>query len=1157
MTFRFLQAILLAALLAMAGPARAQSALDLTGQALLRSAQSARGSATAIRAAAPADVRILTTADGAPAVDVFVRLDHAGAVAGAVAAGLTVQTMAGDVAVGRVAVADLGDLAVASGVNSVSVSRGRPGLRRTDAALDGAVEAARNDAARADTRVDAVYAGTGLPRAYTGTGVVVGVVDSGIDYDHPAFVPSPGNPGLVRLLELLPDGPGQPGGQREFTAAEIAARTVTEVDPNGHGTHVAGTATGGTAPANARYRGVAPGAELVVVKANRSGSNADGGFADADVIASVQYIFDYATARGLPAVANLSLGGHSGAHDGTSNYERALDNLTGAGRVIVAAAGNEGTKTFHAGFAAARLTGYEVLYTTTLSPTTSTPLTLYGYAAAGGVGAVRPQIYTTSSTGALTLAGRSSQFITVTPGAAPVSGTVVDLATGTQVLARFTVTATTDPNNGLVNFQVDLRAGISSLAQADNFALGLRINSGDPGGRIDMWLGGGDNDTARFLPSPPTSPQTIRIGGDALQTVGQPASALRVISVGAYNTTNTWTDIDGTVQTRPFTLGARADFSSAGPTRDGRTGVDIAAPGNLIASAYTQDAPPQAGGRDRRLPGGLHEYLDGTSMASPHIAGIVALMLQADRTLSPERVLQIFQQTGRSDAFTGTLPNTTFGRGKVDALAAMQSVVGTFPPSQAGLFNPTVAPGDGAGYRLIGAPVAGFTVRDLAGLNLVQGVPAGAAGFPAQYPAAGHNVFPTYTGSGVYPRPSGTDQPLASGRGFLWYLYDRDIPASSSFGGGTSASRELTGFALSASGTAPTTNVTAVFADNPGDDFQMLANPFGRPLAISGITTAGGAVQGRTFFAYNPNGNAYVALTGTARLAVWQGVFAELVPATGPPPPPGAQAAAGDVTVTYIYALTDANPAPTFYGRDAAETSVRLTLDGTLASGAHVADDAAIVRLVDGAEAGWDALDASKPVPPGADVATIAPMITRNGAPYRLGVDSRAPGVVTTVPLSFESSAAGAFTLTWAASLPDGWAATLADVQTGTTVDLGTATEYAFSAAAAADGERFVLTLAPRGATAGEASALVLGLSAPAPNPSSGRSTLTLTLPAAEHVRAVVVDALGREVAVLLDAEAQGTVRLDVDAGRLAPGVYTVRVSGASFAEARRLTVVR
>ncbi len=82
-------------------------------------------------------------------------------------------------------------------------------------------------------------------------------------------------------------------------------------------------------------------------------------------------------------------------------------------------------------------------------------------------------------------------------------------------------------------------------------------------------------------------------------------------------------------------------------------------------------------------------------------------------------------------------------------------------------------------------------------------------------------------------------------------------------------------------------------------------------------------------------------------------------------------------------------------------------------------------------------------------------------------------------------------------------------------------------------------------------------LSHPQPNPASGRAVLTLTLDAPQHVRATVLDALGRTVAVVLDAEASGETRLDVDTARLAPGVYVVRVAGEAFAETRQLTVVR
>ena len=101
-----------------------------------------------------------------------------------------------------------------------------------------------------------------------------------------------------------------------------------------------------------------------------------------------------------------------------------------------------------------------------------------------------------------------------------------------------------------------------------------------------------------------------------------------------------------------------------------------------------------------------------------------------------------------------------------------------------------------------------------------------------------------------------------------------------------------------------------------------------------------------------------------------------------------------------------------------------------------------------------------------------------------------------------------------------------------------------------------MLAVTPRGATASEpAAAARPTVSRPAPNPASRRSALTVSVPAPE--RAVVVDALGREVLVLLDGDVTGTATLDVPTSRLAPGVYTVRVAGATFAETRRLTVVR
>ena len=82
-------------------------------------------------------------------------------------------------------------------------------------------------------------------------------------------------------------------------------------------------------------------------------------------------------------------------------------------------------------------------------------------------------------------------------------------------------------------------------------------------------------------------------------------------------------------------------------------------------------------------------------------------------------------------------------------------------------------------------------------------------------------------------------------------------------------------------------------------------------------------------------------------------------------------------------------------------------------------------------------------------------------------------------------------------------------------------------------------------------------LSAPNPNPTAGRAALALRLAAPATVRATLVDALGRTVAVLHDGLAEAETTLAVDARGLPPGVYAVRVLGAGVAASQKLTVVR
>ncbi|MEA5559559.1 S8 family serine peptidase, partial [Nodularia spumigena] len=179
----------------------------------------------------------------------------------------------------------------------------------------------------------------------------MGVLDSGIDFDNDDFSDSEGGTRIQFLREYAYDAELEPI-TKDWTKAEIDANpsAVTEKDgygSGGHGTHVAGSATG-NGSMNADYMGVAPEADIIFVKGDRS-ENSDEGFSDDDII-GVAFIFEKAAELGKPAVVNLSLGGNYGPRDGTSLSEQFLTQLTGVGKIVVAAAGNEGFDWLHSGF---------------------------------------------------------------------------------------------------------------------------------------------------------------------------------------------------------------------------------------------------------------------------------------------------------------------------------------------------------------------------------------------------------------------------------------------------------------------------------------------------------------------------------------------------------------------------------------------------------------------------------------------------------------------------------------------------------------------------------------------------------------------------------------------------------------------------------------
>ena len=553
-----------------------------------------------------------------------------------------VRVEAGDILVGAVPVTSLEALAATRESVSIEASF---------------YDTPQLDVSRAATKADLVQAGTGLSSPRTGTGVIVGVVDSGIDYTRPDFKTSSGTTRIRSIWDL--GGVAAGGSARICSSSDINAGTCSEADLDGHGTHVTGIAAG-AGRLQSGFVGMAPDADIISAKATRS-TTASGSFANDDVVAAASYIFQQATAAGKPAVINMSLGGLFGRPlDGSTSYEQSLSNLTGPGKIIVAAAGNSGGSFNHLSYST---------FGTSWTDGPETPWNTPSDKSASYVGA-----FYDSGSISFGIAARTDSSTNTAILSAPIApggwtgGTIdlIDTSTST-VLAHYYIDARTTSYSGNGSHYVEVMLQPVASRYFSIYTFGS--------GHFDAWPSnmtfGTRTDASTWLP------------GDNQMTIGSPGTAKKVIAVGAYTTKMNWVDVSGAARSftswcaSPFTdaLGKIACFSSLGPTRDGRTKPEISAPGHRIASDLSVSSLANHQTSDQ-LSGGKLLLESGTSQASPHIAGIVALMLQTQPSMTYDQVVQTLQNTATHDGFTGSGLNNTFGGGKVNAQAAVQSLGG-------------------------------------------------------------------------------------------------------------------------------------------------------------------------------------------------------------------------------------------------------------------------------------------------------------------------------------------------------------------------------------------------------------------------------------------------------------------------------------------------
>lgn len=507
-----------------------------------------------------------------------------------------------------------------------------------------------------------------------GSGVLVAIFDSGIDFTHDDFRNPDGTSRIVAIWDQTAVGPGPtsiPGfsstvGGLEWTRSEIDAElssptgTISQQDITGHGTHVAGiaagdgSATGGGQPAG-RYLGVAPEADILIIKGG------DDTFSSTGVLEGVAYAFAKAGQLGVPAVVNLSLGGHLGPHDGQSNYEQGLDAGVGTGRVVVVSAGNEGDSGIHG------------RATVSSATTADIRITVPTYAPESGTenDYVDMNIWYESSAqvrlGVQAPGGTSYGPFPFGFGAP--SGQSEDKAEGAVLVAS-------GSGGGGLDNVIILKIRDETAAQEPaegTWTLTFELTSGS-GATIDLWI---------FDTSLGGSAEAEVAGAAPDYTVAIPGTADKAITVGSYVTKWSWTSIAGAVQYAGPTnrTSDYSTFSSRGPSRDGRTKPEITAPGQGIMSALSTLMPYP--GDSWTDPDGVHRLSQGTSQAAPHVTGVVALMLQADDTLTAAQIKGYLIAAARTDAFTGTVPSNVWGHGKLDGKGAVDRVQGgsdTTPP---------------------------------------------------------------------------------------------------------------------------------------------------------------------------------------------------------------------------------------------------------------------------------------------------------------------------------------------------------------------------------------------------------------------------------------------------------------------------------------------
>ncbi|MDE7410918.1 MAG: S8 family serine peptidase [Paramuribaculum sp.] len=537
--------------------------------------------------------------------------------------------------------------------------------------------------------VTKVQQGTDLQQPYNGTGVVVGLMDTGLDPNHINFTkPDNVEVSRVKAVYAYASNTGRPTSSA--TTAEAIKSFTTDMNTSTHGTHVIGIAAGGY-KGNGNYGlsgkvynetampfyGVATESDIVMTGGN---------LYDANIIDGVTKCIEYAESVGKPVTVNLSLGSMMGPHDGSSDICNKLAALGKRG-IICIATGNDGgnniAMSMRGGLGASlnnNVVGvsygtsssnpYTVQFWSNNSDEFKMDFILYD-----------PTTKTVSysleipnlngSTMGIGGSSMGSSYIkddkfnaAFTANSYSIFSSQVEANDRYSVIAQFKLNRDNNSDYSLMPaFRISRSRGqvvTGNISTPDNNTLGQFTKETGSGWTDMTWTYTTVNDNG---------------------TVSDMATGENIIAVGAFTSAQYFTLSDGSLYSYngATPVGSICEFSSYGTnTVTGEVLPHVCAPGSAIVSSLSNyyigniDLAGTTGGNGRS---NKYGPMQGTSMATPFVTGVMGLWLQADPTLTVSEAKDIIKQT--ATPYTGSDSNlkVQWGAGKINAYEGIKEVL--------------------------------------------------------------------------------------------------------------------------------------------------------------------------------------------------------------------------------------------------------------------------------------------------------------------------------------------------------------------------------------------------------------------------------------------------------------------------------------------------